>query len=90
MARIFEEQTNGDDLVLGVPLRFGMGYGLTSEDLPMGPNEHIAYWGGWGGSTVVVDTDARMCVSYVMNKMMDGLLGDMRGFSLLQAAYRSL
>ena len=26
--RIFEEQSNGIDLVLGVPLRFGIGYGL--------------------------------------------------------------
>ena len=59
---IFDEQTNGDDLVLGVPIRFGMGYGLTSDAMPMGPNEHIAYWGGWGGSTAVIDQDARMCV----------------------------
>jgi CubicO group peptidase (beta-lactamase class C family) len=89
-AAIFDEQTNGVDLVLGVPLRFGMGYGLTSDLLPMGPNEHIAYWGGWGGSTIVVDQDAHLCVSYVMNKMFSGLLGDTRGFSLLQAAYAGL
>jgi CubicO group peptidase (beta-lactamase class C family) len=89
-AVIFDEQTNGKDLVLGVPLRFGMGYGLTSSLMPMGPNEHIAYWGGWGGSTIVVDQDAHLCVSYVMNKMFAGLLGDTRGFSLLQAAYGSL
>ena len=88
--RVFDEQTNGDDLVLGVPIRFGMGYGLTSDIMPMGPNEHIAYWGGWGGSTVVVDQDARLCVSYVMNKMEADLLGDMRGFGILQAAYASL
>ena len=86
-ARIFDEQTNGKDLVLGVPLRFGMGYGLTTDIMPMGPNEHIAYWGGWGGSTVVVDQDAHLCASYVMNKMFTGLLGDTRGYSLLQAAY---
>ena len=89
-AQVFDEQTNGEDLVLGVPLRFGMGYGLTSELMPMGPNEHIAYWGGWGGSTIVVDQDARLCMSYVMNKMFAGLLGDTRSFSLLQAAYASL
>ncbi len=89
-ARIFDEQTNGKDLVLGVPLRFGMGYGLTTELMPMGPNEHIAYWGGWGGSTVVVDQDAHLCASYVMNKMFAGLLGDSRGYSLLQAAYSSM
>lgn len=87
---IFDEQTSGRDLVLGVPIRFGMGYGLSSDALPMGPNENIAYWGGLGGSTAVVDQDARMCVSYVMNRMEANLLGDLRGFSLLQAAYRSL
>lgn len=88
--RVFDEQIFGKDLVLGVPIRFGMGYGLTSDLLPMGPNENIAYWGGWGGSTVVVDADAHLCVSYVMNKMFAGLLGDTRGFALLQSAYSSL
>ncbi len=88
--RVFDEQINGTDLVLGVPVRFGMGYGLTSEVMPMGPNEHIAYWGGWGGSSIVVDQDARLCVSYVMNRMAPDLMGDLRGFSLLQAAYQSL
>ena len=87
---IFDEQTFGKDLVLGVPVKFGMGYGLTTDLLPMGPNEHIAYWGGWGGSTAVVDQDARMCVSYVMNRMEGNLMGDLRGFKLLQAAYRGL
>ena len=88
--RVFDEQSFSEDLVLGVPIRFGMGYGLTSDQLPMGPNPHIAYWGGWGGSTVVVDQDARMCVSYVMNRMEADLLGDMRGFGILQGAYQSI
>lgn len=88
--RIFEVQTSGQDLVLGVPITFGMGYGLSSEVMPMGPNQHIAYWGGWGGSSVVIDLDARMAVSYVMNRMEGSLLGDTRGFGLLQAAYQSL
>ena len=88
--RIFDEQTMGDDLVLGVPIRFGMGYGLTSEVMPMGPNPNTAYWGGWGGSSIVVDLDARLCVSYVMNKMEANLMGDPRGFNMLAAAYASL
>lgn len=88
--RVFEEQTNGTDLVLGAPIVFGMGYGLSSPAMPMGPNKNIAYWGGWGGSTVVVDQDARLCVSYVMNRMEADLLGDLRGFGILQAAYSSL
>ncbi len=88
--RIFDEQINGQDLVLGVPMRFGMGYGLNSDVVPMGPNEKVAYWGGWGGSTIVVDQDAHVCVSYVMNKMFPGVLGDTRGYKLLQTVYACL
>ena len=89
-ARALELQIEGDDLVLGVPSRFGMGYGLSSPDFPMGPNPNTGFWGGWGGSTIVVDQDARLCCSYVMNKMQPGVLGDPRGFGILQAAYASL
>ncbi|MCB1685568.1 MAG: beta-lactamase family protein, partial [Pseudomonadales bacterium] len=89
-ARVFEEQTNGPDLVLGIPVRFGMGYGLTSELMPMGPNPRVAYWGGWGGSSIVVDADARLCVSYVMNRMEANLTGDPRGFGILGAALQSV
>lgn len=88
--RIFDRQTNTTDLVLGVPIVFGMGYGLSTDDLPMGPNPHIAFWGGWGGSTVIVDQDARLCVSYVMNRMESGLMGDPRGFGITQAVYDSM
>ena len=88
--RIFEQQSMGLDLVLGVPLVFGMGYGLNSELVPIGPNKNICFWGGFGGSSVVVDQDARLCLSYVMNKMESGLLGDPRGFGLAQAMYASM
>lgn len=89
-ARVFDEQSNGPDLVLGTPMRFGMGYGLTSELFPLGPNPRTCYWGGWGGSLVIVDTDARVCLSYVMNKMGEGTTGDMRGLGLAMAAFAAL
>lgn len=46
---IFEEQTNGMDLVLGKPLRFGIGYGLPHpETTPwLRPDGKICFWGGW-------------------------------------------
>ncbi|MEY2406906.1 MAG: hypothetical protein QOG39_1822 [Acidimicrobiaceae bacterium] len=88
--RIFEEQSNGTDLVLGVPIRFGMGYGLPSDLLPLGPNPNTCFWGGWGGSLVLVDLDARLVISYVMNRMGAGTLGDERGLSIAAAAYSSL
>lgn len=85
---IFEEQSNGRDLVLAVPLRFGMGFGLASETMPMGPR--TCAWGGYGGSLVVNDLDSRTTVAYVMNRMEPGLVGDQRGASIVIAAMLAL
>ena len=87
---VMNEQTNGPDLVLGVPMRFGLGYGLRSETSPIGINPNTCFWGGYGGSSIVVDLDANVCISYVMNKMDAGALGDPRGFSLGMAFFSSL
>ena len=87
---VMEEQTNGVDLVLGAPARFGLGYGLPNELMPATPNENVCFWGGYGGSTVVCDLDARIAFSYVMNRMEAGVLGDERGFSLWRAVYESV
>jgi len=85
---IFEEQANGIDLVLGVPLRIGMGYGLSSDLLPIGPR--ACYWGGYGGSVIVMDQQTRLTVSYVMNRMESGMVGDSRGVSIVMAAVLGL
>lgn len=90
VARIFDQQTNGMDLVLGMPIIFGMGYGLNNPLMPLGPNTNACFWGGYGGSIVFVDRDARLCLSYVMNRMESGLMGDMRGLSLVQSMYQSV
>lgn len=86
--RIFEEQSNGPDLVLGVPIRFGMGFGLSGEMMPAGPRTY--FWGGWGGSLVVTDLDSKLTVAYVMNRMESGLVGDLRGASIVLAAAGAL
>jgi CubicO group peptidase (beta-lactamase class C family) len=82
---VFEEQANGTDLVLGVPLRFGVGYGLSGELLPIGPR--ACFWGGWGGSLIIADYDLNLVVTYVMNKMESGLVGDVRGAGVALAAF---
>jgi CubicO group peptidase (beta-lactamase class C family) len=76
---IFREQSNGIDLVLGVPLRYGIGYGLPQPDLlPSIPDGNICFWGGWGGSMIIMDTGRRMTISYMMNKMGPGIIGSDR------------
>ena len=81
---VFEEQIDGIDLVLGSQYRFGMGYGLSTELMPIGPR--ACFWGGYGGSLIVMDLDARLTVCYVMNKMESGLQGDVRGANIVLAA----
>jgi CubicO group peptidase (beta-lactamase class C family) len=86
---IFDEQANGVDLVLGVPLRFGIGYGLPNESIPYLPDERICFWGGWGGSLIIMDLGRRMTVSYMMNNMGSGVVGSPRSEAYLRAIYGS-
>jgi CubicO group peptidase (beta-lactamase class C family) len=88
--RIFLEQAHGTDLVLGTPMRLGVGYGLPSAEMGLDPSMRACFWGGWGGSVVVNNLDTRMTAAYMMNKMADGLVGDTRGIGLVLAAHLAL
>jgi CubicO group peptidase (beta-lactamase class C family) len=86
LERIFEVQAEGIDLILPVELKIGMGFGLPSPSLPS-PNPRTCYWGGWGGSLAIIDMDAKLSYSYVMNKMNETTTGDPRGAGPLLATY---
>jgi CubicO group peptidase (beta-lactamase class C family) len=88
--RIFDVQSAGRDLVLGIGVTFGVGYGLNSPRNPISPNARVCYWGGWGGSLVVNDVDAGFTMAYVMNRMGEGTVGDDRAHRILRAVYASL
>jgi CubicO group peptidase (beta-lactamase class C family) len=67
---IFQEQANGIDLVLAMPIRWGIGFALPHPDaVPEMPDEKICYWGGFGGSMVVMNPYRRTTFAYAMNKM---------------------
>jgi CubicO group peptidase (beta-lactamase class C family) len=75
--RIFEVQYEGTDLVTGMRLRMGIGYGLLPfpDVLTFLPAGRLASWGGAGGSLVIADVDRRMTFAYVMNKMVPSMVG---------------
>ncbi|MFE2537092.1 serine hydrolase domain-containing protein [Streptomyces sp. NPDC059371] len=75
-----QEQFRGEDRRLGMPVRWGLGYGLFDTGLG---------WGGWGGSLVVVDPEQRMAVAYVTHQMREPA-NDQRGMELLLSAYDGL
>ncbi|MDR2983585.1 MAG: beta-lactamase family protein [Nocardiopsaceae bacterium] len=78
--RAKQEQFHGVDRRLGMSVRYGLGYGLLGS----------AYgWGGWGGSIVMIEPDARMAVAYVTNQMREPG-DDNRGLEVVMAAYDGL
>ena len=75
--------------MLGVPERMGMGYGLSNPpEMPLGPR--ACYWGGYGGSVIILDLDTELAVCYVMNRMESGLVGDLRGTNIVAATVAGL
>ncbi len=88
---IFDEQSHGIDLVLGVPLRFGIGFALPeTETLPYVPQGRACYWGGWGGSLILMNLDTRTTISYMMNKMAPGIIGSDRSEAYVRAVHSCL
>ncbi|WP_406007063.1 beta-lactamase family protein [Streptomyces sp. NBC_00637] len=78
--RAWEEQFSGEDRRLGMPISWGLGYGRFGGTYG---------WGGWGGSTVMIEPEARVVVAYVTNQMREPAQ-DTRGLDLLMAAYDGL
>jgi hypothetical protein len=87
---MLEVQSDGPDAVLFMPIKFGMGYAFPNKLMPMSPSGNGMFWGGAGGSTIVVDLDRHVCLSYVMNQMAGAIVGDNRGGALGKAVYDCL
>jgi CubicO group peptidase (beta-lactamase class C family) len=87
--KALEFQIEGVDLILGIPVRYGLGFGLSGGAVPL-PNSNCCYWGGYGGSIVIIDMDARTSFSYVMNRMEGTTTGDIRGFGLAMAMWQAM
>ena len=91
-------QLDGEELggsvavdVDGVPFRFGIGFGLSpSPAVPYLPEGRVAFWGGWGGSLIVMDLDRHVTTSYMMNRMAPGIVGSPRAEAYLDAVYAAL
>ncbi|KAI1281072.1 beta-lactamase [Xylaria sp. FL0933] len=90
---IFEEQSRGMDLAIGMPIRFGIGYAIKGDgdwiDDYM-PTGDIAYWGGSGGSLAIMDVGRKVTITYAMNKMSPALIGNTAAKAYIGAIYEAL
>jgi len=88
--KALELQVEGQDLILGAPSKFGLGFGLAGGVLPLPNPDSSMYWGGYGGSLILIDMAARTTIAYAMNKMQPTTQGDMRGLGLAMAVWTAM
>jgi CubicO group peptidase (beta-lactamase class C family) len=89
--RAREEQAFGPDAVLGgLPMRFGLGFMLRHDFMPISPNPKAFGHPGAGGSIGMADPDARLGFGYVTNEMKLGLVGGPSAFAMLRAFFEVL
>lgn len=88
---VFQEQSDGADVAMGVPVTFGVGYALGGRGIwnfmPVG---RLGTWGGWGGSLFVFDADRRLTFTYAMNQMSHKTMAIGREGDYLRAVYKAL
>jgi CubicO group peptidase (beta-lactamase class C family) len=85
------EQAFGPDAVLGgLPMRFGLGFMLRQDFMPISPNAGAFGHPGAGGSIGMADPEAKVGFGYVMNKMKLGLVGGPGAFAVLNKFYELL
>jgi len=89
--RARSEQAFGPDAVLGgLPMRFGLGFMLRQDLMPLSPSPNAFGHPGAGGSIGMADPDARVGFGYVMNKMHLSLVGGPSAFAMLEKFFALL
>lgn len=89
LAEATTEASAGDDLVLGRPSRFGLGFQLTQPERPLGPGPRSFGHFGAGGSVGFCDPDSGVAVGYVMNQL-GARWQNPRNRALVDAVFASL
>lgn len=85
--RVHEVQAEGTDLVLTVPIRFGIGYGLPTPSAPAVPAGKVAWWTGYGGAIVVNDAETRTTFAYAPNRLVEHLVSSPRTDGYVRTAF---
>ncbi|HEU5301672.1 MAG TPA: serine hydrolase domain-containing protein [Acidimicrobiia bacterium] len=83
----------GDDLVMGLPTRFGLGFEITmpEAEFSFGPGARTFGHNGSGGSLGFLDPDTGVSLGYAMNRMeWRARRDDRRWFPILDALYDAL
>tara|TARA_Y100000590_G_scaffold83288_1_gene92840 strand:+ start:899 stop:2044 length:1146 start_codon:yes stop_codon:yes gene_type:complete len=86
----FQCSSDGNDPVMGIPVKFALGYQLNSPHFPMGPNPNsFGHWGA-GGSFGFADLEAKVSFGYCPNLMHNNSEVPELGADLTKELYQSI
>lgn len=88
--RMREVQVTNPDLVLLLPVSWGLGYIVSGNLSAYGPNPRSFGHDGWGGSFACADPENGVSVAWAMNRMGGVLNGDPRKLAIIEAVYSSI
>jgi CubicO group peptidase (beta-lactamase class C family) len=89
--RARSEQVSGPDATLGqMPMRYGLGFMLRSDFMPLSPSPNAFGHPGAGGSIGMADPDSGVGFGYVMNRMQMGLVGGPTAFAVIKTFFEEL
>jgi CubicO group peptidase (beta-lactamase class C family) len=71
-------------------MRFGLGFMLRQDLMPISPSPNAFGHPGAGGSIGMADPDAKVGFGYVMNRMKLGLVGGPGAFAVLREFFARL
>lgn len=89
VARATDVQIEGTDVVIGAPMRYGLGFSLGNALTSAAAATAFGHSGA-GGSLGFADPARRIGFGYVMTRMIVGLAEDRRPRNLTRAVYASL
>lgn len=84
-----QEQMYSPDLVMSAPVRWGLGFSLQSKEFPI-PLPRVLHWGGYGGSSIMMDPASRTGWCYVPNYMDPEEFADRRAIRITAAMVASI
>ena len=65
-----------------------MGFGLPGGMVQL-PHPNTLFWGGYGGSLIIIDMKRRATYAYAMNRMGTAIIGDPRAVALARAVWEA-
>jgi CubicO group peptidase (beta-lactamase class C family) len=89
VSQIHEEQNYFHDVISDAPTRRGLGFGLASTEVPI-PFPNAFHWGGYGGSSCVMEPDRRAAWAFTPNYFVASFDVDERSARLGQATSAAL